>query len=261
MAVTFQHPELAEDLTVMENMQLAAPNLKGPEGRAEAERLLAEVASEQHAMSLKARVRDLTLAQHHVIELARALATKPEALLLDEPTEPFQQADIDKLFDLIKRLREEGVGIVYVSHRLHEIEKLADRITVLRDGRIISTGPAHQITPDQIVTMIAGQPLRQKFPDKSRNVGDPCWKSKGSRVPDLKTSISLRVHAKLSASPVLKVKGSGSSFAPLRGWNGARRDRWRSTAPPCPATVWLPRDAQGSGSSLRIVTKKVCSSL
>jgi ribose transport system ATP-binding protein len=183
MAVTFQHPELAEDLTVMENMQLAAPNLKGPEGRAEAERLLAEVASEQHAMSLKARVRDLTLAQHHVIELARALATKPEALLLDEPTEPFQQADIDKLFDLIKRLREEGVGIVYVSHRLHEIEKLADRITVLRDGRIISTGPAHQITPDQIVTMIAGQPLRQKFPAKSRNVGDAVLEVKGLAGP------------------------------------------------------------------------------
>ena len=171
MAVTFQHPELAEDLTVMENMRLAAPNLKGPEGRAEAKRLLAEVASEQHAMSLGALVRDLTLAQHHVIELARALATKPEALLLDEPTEPFQQADIDKLFGLIKRLREEGVGIVYVSHRLHEIDELADRITVLRDGKIINTRPANQITQDQIVTMIAGRPLRQIFPEKTTDVG------------------------------------------------------------------------------------------
>ena len=171
MAVTFQHAELAEDLTVMENMQLAAPNLKGLEGRAEAERLLAEVASELHVMSLGARVRDLTLAQHHVIELARALATKPKALLLDEPTEPFQQADIDKLFALIKRLREEGVGIVYVTHRLHEIGELADRVTVLRDGRIIDTRLAQQITPDQIVTMIAGRELRQIFPDKSTGAG------------------------------------------------------------------------------------------
>ena len=183
MAVTFQHPELAEDLTVMENMQLAAPNLKGPEGWAEAERLLAEVASEQHAMSLGARVSDLTIAQHHVIELARALATKPKALLLDEPTEPFQQADIDKLFELIKRLREEGVGIVYVSHRLHEIEELADRITVLRDGRIIDTRPAQQITPDQIVTMIAGRELRQIFPDKSTNIGGTVLEVKGLAGP------------------------------------------------------------------------------
>ena len=194
MAVTFQHPELAEDLTVMENMLLAAPNLKGPEGREEAERLLAEVASEQHAMLLEARVRDLTLAQHHVIELARALATKPEALLLDEPTEPFQQADIDKLFDLIKRLREEGVGIVYVSHRLHEVEELADRITVLRDGRIINTRPAHQITSDQIVTMIAGQPLRQKFPDKSTNVGDAVLEVKGLAGPGFE-SVSFAARA------------------------------------------------------------------
>ena len=183
MAVTFQHPELADDLTVMENMQLAAPNLKGPEGRAEAERLLAEVASELHAMSLGARVRDLTLAQHHVIELARALATKPQALLLDEPTEPFQQADIDKLFALIKRLREEGVGIVYVSHRLHEIGELADRITVLRDGRIIDTRLAQQITPDQIVTMIAGRELRQIFPGKAVHAGATVLEVKGLAGP------------------------------------------------------------------------------
>ncbi len=183
MAVTFQHPELAKELTVIENMQLAAPNLKGPEGWAEAERLLAEVATEQHAMSLGARVRDLTIAQHHVIELARALATKPQALLLDEPTEPFQQADIDKLFDLLKRLREDGVGIVYVSHRLHEIEELADRITVLRDGRIIDTRPSAMITTDQIVTMIAGRPLRQIFPDKSTTVGGTVLDVKGLAGP------------------------------------------------------------------------------
>ncbi len=183
MAVTFQHPELAKELTVMENMQLAAPNLKGPEGWAEAERLLAEVATEQHAMSLGARVRDLTIAQHHVIELARALATKPKALLLDEPTEPFQQADIDKLFGLLKRLREDGVGIVYVSHRLHEIEELADRVTVLRDGRIVDTRPAAMITSDQIVTMIAGRPLRQIFPDKSATAGGTVLDVKGLAGP------------------------------------------------------------------------------
>ena len=172
VAVTFQHPELAEEMTVFENLQLAAPSLKGPGSRAEAERLLAAVGSERHAMSLDARVRDLTLAQQHIIEIAGAIASKPKVLFFDEPTEPFQQADIDKLFGLIKQLREEGVAIVYVSHRLHEINELADHITVLRDGKSIDSRPASRITTDEIITMIAGRPLDQVFPDKAKIAGD-----------------------------------------------------------------------------------------
>ena len=172
VAVTFQHPELAEEMTVFENLQLAAPSLKGPGSRAEAERLLAAVGSEQHAMPLNARVRDLTLAQQHIIEIAGAIASKPKVLFLDEPTEPFQQPDIEKLFALINQLREEGVAIVYVSHRLHEIKELADHITVLRDGKSIDSRPASRITTEQIITMIAGRPLDQVFPDKAKSAGD-----------------------------------------------------------------------------------------
>jgi ribose transport system ATP-binding protein len=172
VAVTFQHPELAEEMTVMENLQLAAPGLTGPGSRAEAARLLAAVGSEQHAMSLDARVRDLTLAQHHIIEIAGAIASKPKVLFLDEPTEPFQQADIVKLFELINQLRDEGVAVVYVSHRLREIEELADRITVLRDGKSIDSRPASRITTDEIITMIAGRPLGQVFPDKAKDTGE-----------------------------------------------------------------------------------------
>jgi ribose transport system ATP-binding protein len=172
VAVTFQHPELAEEMTVMENIQLAAPGLVGRGSRAEAKRLLEAVGSEQHAMSLDARVRDLTLAQQHIVEIAGAIAAKPKVLFLDEPTEPFQQADIEKLFQLIRRLREEEVAIVYVSHRLHEIEQLADHITVLRDGRSIDSRPASRITTGEIITMIAGRPLDQVFPDKTGSRGE-----------------------------------------------------------------------------------------
>ena len=172
VAVTFQHPELAEEMTVFENLQLAAPSLTGAAGRAEAERLLAAVGSEQHAMSLDVRVRDLTLAQFHIIEIAGAIASKPKVLFLDEPTEPFQQADIVKLFELINRLREEGVAIVYVSHRLREIEQIADHITVLRDGKVIDSRPAARITADEIITMIAGRPLEQVFPNKAKGAGE-----------------------------------------------------------------------------------------
>ena len=169
VSVTFQHPELAEEMTVMENLQLAAPELTD---REEARRLLDSIASGQHAMSLDARVRDLTLAQFHIIEIAGAVASKPKVLFLDEPTEPFQQADIDKFFALIRQLRDEGVAIVYVSHRLNEIKEIADHITVLRDGKSIDSRPASRITTEEIITLIAGRPLDQVFPEKAKASGE-----------------------------------------------------------------------------------------
>ena len=171
VSVTFQHPALAADLTVLENLQLAAPALAGQSGIVEAERILRLVAADQHWTPPHARVAELSLPQRHIVEIARALATKPKVIFFDEPTEPFQQADIRKLFDLIKSLRDQGTAIVYVSHRLHEVDELADRISVMRDGEIIDSRPANAITPAEIVTLIAGRPLGQVFPAKSVSVG------------------------------------------------------------------------------------------
>jgi ribose transport system ATP-binding protein len=124
-------------------------------------------------------VAELTLAQRHVVEIARALATRPKVLFFDEPTEPFQQADISKLFELIKALRGRGVAIVYVSHRLHEVVELADRISVMRDGEIIDSRLADAITPVEIVTLIAGRPIGQIFPAKAEKVGDTLLEVRG----------------------------------------------------------------------------------
>jgi ribose transport system ATP-binding protein len=172
ISVTFQHPALAPDLTVLENLQLASPRLKGPGGFDEADRLLRQVATEQNWVPMNRRVADLTLAQQHIVEIVRALSTRPKVLFLDEPTEPFQEADIRKLFELISSLRAEGVAIVYVSHRLHEVDELADRVSVIRDSRIIDSRPADSITGDEIITLIVGRPLDQMFPEKSTELGE-----------------------------------------------------------------------------------------
>ena len=175
VSVVYQHPALAPDLTVLENLQLAASSLAEPGGAAEAERLLARTATDELRMPINQRVSELTLAQRHVVEIARALATHPKVLFLDEPTEPLQQADVRKLFDLIEDLKRDGVGIVYVSHRLHEVDELADRISVMRDGEIIDTRPAQSITSAEIVALIAGRPLGQIFPAKAASVGGPVF--------------------------------------------------------------------------------------
>ncbi len=179
VSVVYQHPALAPDLTVLENLQLAAPRLAGAEGPAEAARILACIATDEMRMPLKQRVAELSLAQRHIVEIARAIATRPKVIFLDEPTEPLQQADVRKLFDLIGDLKRADVGIVYVSHRLHEVDELADRISVMRDGEIIDSRPAHSITPTEIVALIAGRPLGQIFPAKARSVGEPVFMVKG----------------------------------------------------------------------------------
>jgi ribose transport system ATP-binding protein len=179
VSVVYQHPALAPDLTVLENLQLAAPALAGQGGAALAERILERMATDELRMPLNRRLSELSLAQRHIVEIARALATNPRVLFLDEPTEPLQQADVRKLFDLIEELKRDDVGIVYVSHRLHEVDEIADRISVMRDGEIIDDRLAEAITPAEIVALIAGRPLGQIFPPKARILGSPMFEVNG----------------------------------------------------------------------------------
>jgi ribose transport system ATP-binding protein len=168
VAAVYQHPALAQDLTVLENLQLAVPNL----GAAEAAAIFARIATEQLRPSLQVRVDELSLAQRHVVEIARAWAMRPKIMIFDEPTEPFQQADTRRLFAAIEELRAKGVGIVYVSHRLHEVMEIADRVSVMRDGRIIDSRPVSRISTGEIIDLIAGRPLGQIFPGKAVQVGE-----------------------------------------------------------------------------------------
>ena len=175
VSVVYQHPALATDLTVLENLQLAAPSLDARGAVA----LIERVATPQLQMPVNRRVADLSLAQRHIVELARALATDPKVLFLDEPTEPLQHADVRKLFELIAELKRAGVAIVYVSHRLHEVDELADRISVMRDGEIIDRRLAGSITASEIVTLIAGKPLGQIFPPKAKAPGNMLFETRG----------------------------------------------------------------------------------
>jgi len=163
VSVANQHPALAPDLTVRENVLLVAPELDDGELRA----LLQRVASDSLEIDPDARVADLILARRHMVEIARALITRPRIVVFDEPTEPFQEAEVASLFALIRSLREEGIAVVYISHRLNEVMEIADRISVLRDGRMIEMRPTADFTPSDIVTLIAGRPLDQVFPPKA----------------------------------------------------------------------------------------------
>jgi ribose transport system ATP-binding protein len=131
------------------------------------------------------------------VEIAKALSTKARALILDEPTSALSQTEADRLFDLVKDLAEQGVGIIYVSHRLEEIEGLVDRVTVLRDGRSMGTFPASELDRARIVSLITGhdEPPAKLSSQSSRTPGDTVLELRDLTFPGSFEGVSLRVRA------------------------------------------------------------------
>lgn len=174
VSVVFQHPVLLPDLTIYENLLLVAPGL----GRAAAAKLLQRVAPSRR-FDLARRADQLAIADLHVVEIARALATDPRIVFFDEPTEPFQREEVDDLFRLIGDLVGSRVSVIYVSHRLHEVARIADRVAVMRDGALIAEAMARDLSHDQIVTLIAGRELGEVFPPKCRQPGPVAFEVSG----------------------------------------------------------------------------------
>jgi ribose transport system ATP-binding protein len=166
ITVAFQHPALPADLTVYECLCVADPTLAGRDGHKVAQAMLDRITSEERRLPINAEVKSLNLMQKHVVEITKAISANPRVIVFDEPTEPLEEEQVRVLFDLIKDLKREGKAIVYISHRLHEIWQIADRVTVLRDGRTIATKSLADITMSEIISMIVGRPLEQVFPKK-----------------------------------------------------------------------------------------------
>jgi ribose transport system ATP-binding protein len=112
----------------------------------------------------RAEVRYLSVAEQQLTEIARILVKSPRILLLDEPTSALSDAERDKLFDIIRRLQARGVGIIYISHRLEEVQQIGQRVTVLRDGQLIGTNPTDQVDTDMLISMMVGRRLTEQFP-------------------------------------------------------------------------------------------------
>ncbi len=113
----------------------------------------------------RTKVADLTVAKQQMVEIAKALSYNSAVLIMDEPTAALTEAEIDELFRMINQLRERGVGIVYISHRLEEIKRICDRITIMRDGRYINTVGAQEVTIDQIISMMVGRTIYESAPE------------------------------------------------------------------------------------------------
>jgi len=117
-------------------------------------------------------IEKLSVAQQQLIEITKAINRKANILILDEPTSALSAEEINLLFSIIKRIKNRGIAIVYISHKLEEISRLADRITVLRDGKKIRTAKRSEVTQSQLIQMMIGRELKQLFPKEEVKVGE-----------------------------------------------------------------------------------------
>jgi rhamnose transport system ATP-binding protein len=168
IAAIFQEPMVFPDLDVAENIFISHRNMSTimnwSKLYSEAEALIARLGV---SMDVRRAAGGLTLAEQQTVEIARALSLNVKVLIMDEPTASLSAREVDKLHAIARTLRDQGVAVLYISHRLDEIFRLADRVTVLRDGHHISTKPVSEVTHDGMVKDMVGRAI-DSFAVKSK---------------------------------------------------------------------------------------------
>ena len=124
----------------------------------------------------KAIVRTLTVSKMQSIEIAKAVSHNAEVIIMDEPTSSLTENEVEHLFNIIDDLRSRGVAIVYISHKMEEIKRIADEISIMRDGNMIGTWPAAELTTDDIISKMVGRDMSNRFPPKTNTPGDVVMK-------------------------------------------------------------------------------------
>jgi rhamnose transport system ATP-binding protein len=182
IAAIYQQPALFPDLTVAENIALGLERpspwrLIGWKGRRErARRLLERIGA---AIDPETEVRRLSMPEQQLVEIARALGAEAKVVIMDEPTASLTDQEVDHLFRVARELKSQGVGIIYISHRLEELPQVADRVTALRDGSLVGTRGMGEVSRSDLIRMMVGRELSAVFPKVEVPIGEVVLDVKG----------------------------------------------------------------------------------
>ncbi len=175
IAAIYQELSLFPDLDVAENI-FAGRQPVTAGGRVDWRRLYDEagklIESLGVKLDVKEKARNLSIAQQQMVEIARAFSINARILIMDEPTSSLTLHEVDDLFRLVRRLRDDGTAIIFISHRLEELFALADRVTVLRDGSYVATHPLKDVTRYGLISMMVGRTITNLFPKQDVQAGD-----------------------------------------------------------------------------------------
>ena len=186
IAIVYQELTLVPGMTVGENIFLGKEPRNGAaidwnKVYSDTERLLREL---MLAISPQAVVRDLGMGQMQMTEIAKALSENAKVLILDEPTSALSEAEVDKLMEILGHLKARGVTCIYITHKLEEFFRITDTVSVLRDGRLVSTQPTAELTQEKLVSLMVGREMKERFPRGERRPGEVFFKVEGLRAID-----------------------------------------------------------------------------
>jgi rhamnose transport system ATP-binding protein len=191
-----QEPSVFSELTVAENI-FAGQQLRRRFGavnwramRQESVRLLQEIGGD---LDPRAPVRGLGVADRQMLEIAKALASEGSLLIMDEPTAALSPNEVTRLFATVRTLVARGVTVLFISHRLEEIKELADSVTVLRDGHLVATRSAEELSESELVSLMIGRALEDLFPSEQRRIGDVVFEARSLRRTGVFSDISFQV--------------------------------------------------------------------
>lgn len=197
ISMIFQEFNLMPDLTVAENIFAARELRKARNLLIDDRRMNQKTQELLDSLSLSfsptQKISSLSVAEMQMVEIAKALLYNSDVLVLDEPTSALAEHEVNKLFDILRRLREQGVAIVYISHRLEEFNRIVDKITVLRDGKYIGTKRWKDTTVPEMIRMMVGRSLEEQFPSRNAKIGEVVLEARNFSNAKLKNvSLSVR---------------------------------------------------------------------
>ncbi len=194
LAIIHQELELIPELTVAENVFLGREPGRGwinkKKLKAKTKEIFTELGIE---INLNKKIKHLTIGKQQMVEIAKAISQDAEIIAMDEPTSSLSQQEVKLLFSLIEDLKEEGIGIIYISHHLDEVFEICDRVTVLRDGHKIKEQSVADTNRDEIVKQMVGREVENRFPDFEIDDEKPIFKVENLSVPELITDVSFEV--------------------------------------------------------------------
>lgn len=198
IAAIYQEPTLFPDLSIAENIFMGHQPLHSLTRRIEWRHMYEKggdllrslgVSLDPHTL-----VRGLSVAKQQMVEIAKALSAKARVLIMDEPTSALTLREVEDLFSIVRRLRETGTAVIFISHRLEDTFQLADRVTVLRDGHYIGTRDVSQVTPEEIIQMMVGRTLKNLFPKEEVQKGELVLRVEGLTKEGLFYDVSFELH-------------------------------------------------------------------
>src|SRR5918992_1417012 len=176
IAVIYQEPTLFPDLSIAENVVMGYHPL-GSLKRIDRRAMNRQVQGLLDRLGVKLDperpVRGLSIADQQIVEIAKALSFDARALIMDEPTAALSGAEVERLFAVVRTLREHGAAVLFISHRLDEIFAICDTVTVMRDGAVVHDAPIADMTTDEMVRRMVGRELSALFPKQEARLGEP----------------------------------------------------------------------------------------